>query len=109
MSVATEMTYGQTLSMLDRVITDCEAEIARLLAQRAMSVADNLIGAGVGGRACGLASDYEDALARQIQAAQDAMEAAGATKTAITAEHGAGAEYHQSAAGGGATREYLSE
>jgi hypothetical protein len=105
----TETTYSQTNAALDKIVSESEAEIARLRARQVGQLVEAVGTAGVGGSVLGHLADIDDGVQKQIAAAQQQLDSAQAAKAAHIRDHGQGHEYHSGAAGGGAEKSYLQE
>jgi hypothetical protein len=104
-----ETTYSQTNTALDKIVSESEAEIARLRMRQVGQMVEGVASAGVGGSVLGHLADIDDGVQKQIAAAQQQLDSAQAAKAAHIRDHGQGHEYHSSAAGGGAEKSYLQE
>ena len=109
MTMQAEMTYDQSLAAADKLTRECEAEIARLRVSQAGQMVESLVSAGVDSGSVSHLADVDDAIRRQITAAEQQLDHAQAFKASLIRTHGAGAEYHQSAPNGGAEKSFLQE
>jgi hypothetical protein len=92
-----EITYDQTIREADGIIAECDQEIARLKARRLGQKVEMLAAAGLDPGSLSRAMDIDDALKRQEQAAQQALDNAQALKNGLVHDHGALNEAHQNA------------
>lgn len=107
--VQTETTYGQTHADLSGMITEAEMELARLRVRQIGALVEKVAAAGVGGDTLSHLADVDDGIQAEIKAAQQQLDSAQAAKDALVRDHGAGHEYHSTAAGGGAEKTFLQE
>lgn len=106
-TASAETTYEQQLAGADAIIRESEAELARLRARRIGQMVEHLATLGLDSGTLGRAADIDSALAAQEKAAQQAMEGAQALRDGLVRDHGAGQEYHATAPGGGAERDFF--